>query len=181
MINAPISAELVLQIEEQFAREEQFLESLQQALQAVTATHETDESEANERPVSIPLQQFQAILVEVETVHHSRRQLCESVAKFLDCSPEDVRMDHLLDSSRTAVSSEISTNVASCRSSVRQIRQKVNRTLGTLQAVVRSLLVERHLVELALTSLGASAAQERYNASGERLLVHTNTPHETRA
>jgi len=147
----------------------------------VTETSESQASESSERPVSIPLEQFQAILVEVESVHHSRKQLRDSVADFLDCAPEDVRMDRLLDSSRKQSSSEIKTEVASCRSSVRQIRQKVNRTLGILQAVVRSLLVERQLVELALSALGTGVAQERYNASGERLLVHTNTPLETRA
>lgn len=181
MSDVPISSELILQIEEQFAREERFLEQLQETLRAVSGTTEQTESSSPQRAVSIPIQQFQLILVEVESVHLSRQKLRNTVAEFIGCSPDEVRMDRLLDSSREQSSDGVATEVASCRTSIRHLRQKVNRTLGMLQAVVRSLFVERQLVELALSSLGAGVAQERYNASGERLLIHTDSPLETRA
>ncbi|WP_145200096.1 hypothetical protein [Thalassoglobus polymorphus] len=111
---------------------------------------------------------------EVESISRSRRQLKNEAAKSLGVTTKEIHFSSLLKRIGTPNALEVAE-------SIRQVRKDLTRTLGILQASIRSLLIERQLIEVSLEALGVGVIQEKYDESGERLTIHPESHLETRS
>ncbi len=174
MIDTPFQPDFLQRVKHHVEREESLLSQLQQALRQLGRLRPNDTGSAtNEDLLRDPLLLSQ-LSAEAESLSRSRRELRIEAANSLGITTKEIQFASLLKRLGTPNALEVAE-------SIKQVRKNLTRTLGILQASIRSLLIERQLIEVSLEALGVGVIQEKYDESGGRLTIHPESHLETRS
>ncbi len=160
-------------VKQHIEREKSLLNQLQLTLQQLGTIQLRGTRTSNNEPPTdmVGLGQISS---EAEALARSRGALREEAATLLEMESKDLQFAGILERLESPIALEL-------RESLDHVRRSVTRTFGLLRASIRSLLIERQLVEVSLEALGVGAIQETYDESGERLIIHPESHLETRS